>query len=184
MTTPGPRFTVAVALASALGSTPCAAAELGVAFREALPPVPSSSEVVTVLEPAGGQFVYSDRIAAARPIAHFAVGGAARSDYTFFSVEEQRELQVLRDRLSPARPLAANGEGPSPAPPKRRRRAARPASARGCPRVVAATPLAGLAGSEVMQDGPGVCVPRPGLADRADWRDHVWCVDMGDGRVR
>ena len=182
-------MTVAAAIA-VLAITPgaCFSEEPGVRFLPAHAPSIAASEPVVVLEPAGGQYVYSEQLAAARARARFAIGKAPRTEYALFSAEEQRELQALRDRMSAAQPHASTPDVPLAQPEKLGRSVARHPHAK---RVAKACAPAGSAGDlealswpKVVQDGTRVCVPKLEFADKADWRDHVWCFDSGDGHVR
>jgi len=175
----------AIAPALALASEP------GVAFRTAVPPGAAASEVVSVLEPAGGQFVYSNQSAAVAPRARFAIGKAPRTEYTFFSPDEQHELKALQDRLSGeqmsgGRPADSHGSGAAAA--RATRSGARATHAtrhpRACAPAALTEQLANVAWPKVVQSGTQVCVPKLEFADKPDWRDHVWCFDQGDGRVR
>ena len=191
----------AVAIAAAIlayASAPSLvlAAEPGVVFRTAVPPSAAAPEVASVLEPAGGQFVYSNQSAAAAPRARIAIGKAPRTEYTFFSPDEQRELKALQDRLSSERitgELLPDGH-PADAQASRAvsalvthpivRTAHATKRAHACAPAALTDQLASLAWPKVVQSGTQVCVPKVEFADKADWRDHVWCFDQGDGRVR
>jgi hypothetical protein len=162
----------------------CAGAqELEAIFRSAPRQASPASAVATVVEPAGGQFVYSSEMPAARPTIRFAIGKAPTTDYTFFSAEEQHELEVMRDRAVDAQksiePPHARANGRAHA--NVTRRAVRSST---CEPSSKAGHVAGLAWPKVVQEGEKVCVPKLDFAEQPDWRDHLWCFNKGDGSVR
>ena len=67
-------------------------------FRAAPRQASPASAVATVVEPAGGQFVYSSELPASRPFIRFAIGKTPPTDFVIFSAEEQHELETLRSR--------------------------------------------------------------------------------------
>lgn len=173
---------LAVSLSIGLLPAPCVAAEPGVVFQ----PTPSLNpsaypDTFAVEEPASGQYVYSARPAAPRSQARFAIGKAPRSDFTVYSAEEQQELLALRNRLSTA--TSPQGDIPN-ATAKRTRRARRHQATRVCAPASGQSEVGPVEWPKVIRDGAKVCVPKPEFADKADWREHVWCFNKGDGSVR
>ena len=156
-------------------------------FRAAQRQGSPASAVATVVEPAGGQFVYSSERAAMRPSTRFAIGKAPQTDYAIFSAEEQHELDLLRDHAAAAQ---KSNESPTPhahanAPPSGQsnatRRAVRVSTCKPSSKV---DHVDGLAWPKVVQEGEKVCVPKLDFAEQPDWRDHLWCFNKGDGSVR
>ena len=156
-------------------------------FRAAPRQASPASAVATVVEPAGGQFVYSSELPAARPFVRFAIGKTPQTDFAIFSAEEQHELESLRSRAveeqKPTEPrlthahARAGGFARANVP----RRAVRSST---CEPSSSAVQVAGLAWPKVVQEGEKVCVPRLEFAEQPDWRDHLWCFNKGDGSVR
>ena len=182
-------FACSVAIAAlAITPQPCLSQEPGVLFLPAHAPSLAASEPVVVLEPAGGQYVYSDASAQPRSRARFPIGKAPRTEYTLFSAEEQHELQSLRDRLIAAQAHPAAAAEFTTRPPRPSHSAARSMHAKhavtACPPAAHAAKLEALPWPKVVQHGSSTCVPKLEFADKADWRDHVWCFDNGDGHVR
>ena len=180
-------YSVAIAAFVITPGTACSQ-EPGVRFLVAHAPTISASEPVVVLEPADGQYVYSDRSPEGRARARFPIGKAPRSEYELFSAEEQRGLQSLRDRLLAAQAHPAEADELATRPPRVPRSQA-PARhtkhlATACAPATHSGQLEALPWPKVVQDGTCTCVPKLEYADKADWRDHVWCFDNGDGHVR
>jgi hypothetical protein len=121
----------------------------------------------------------------------FAVGKAPRTEFVLFSPDEQQELRALQDRLTADQQAADHSQealthSVAPALPGHRLARAAHASAhpRACSPTGAASQITNLAWPKVVHNGTQVCVPKLEFADKADWRDHVWCIDQGDGHVR
>lgn len=166
----------------------CVAADRDVAFRASPAPARASSDVITVLEPADGQFLYSGETQKARPRARFAIGSVPRTEFVVYSAEEQVGLQALRDRLaaSAVTPASSAASATSTAAAAHM---SRPLLRHASPKAVC-TPakpdvaLADIAWPKVVREDDKVCVPKLEFAEQSDWRDHVWCFDKGDGNVR
>lgn len=174
-----------VALMSAAA---CVAADRDVVFHAAPAPARASSDVVAVLEPAEGQFLYSGEAQKVRPRARFAIGNAPRTDFVVYSAEEQVGLQALRDRLAAAAATPASGSA-SARSTETIAHLTRPAIHHATPKRVCSpakpeVALTDLAWPKVVRDDNKVCVPKLEFAEQSDWRDHVWCFDKGDGNVR
>jgi len=166
----------------------CVAADRDVVFRAAPAPAHASSDVIVVLEPADGQFLYSGEVQRGRPHARFAIGNPPRTDFVVYSAEEQVGLQALRDRLGAGAATPASGAASS-TPTATMARLSRPAVHQATPKRVCspakpAVALTDLAWPKVVRDDNKVCVPKLEFAEQSDWRDHVWCFDKGDGNVR
>ena len=174
--------------------TSCAGAQEREAIFHATPREASpASAVATVLEPAGGQFVYSSAPPAARPTIRFAIGKAPQIDYAIFSAEEQHELDLMRDRAGVARdsvePSPSFGHAHAHAHAQEggrpnsnaTRRAVRSSTCEPSSKLGQA---AGLAWPKVVQQGDEVCVPKLDFAEQPDWRDHLVCFSKGDDSVR
>ena len=172
----------------------CAGAqEREATFRAAPRQASPASVVATVLEPAGGQFVYSSAPPAARPTIRFAIGKAPQTDYAIFSAEEQHELDLMRNRAAEVRDSVATSPSSARAhanahahaggrPNSNAMRRAVPSST--CEPSSKLSQVAGLAWPKVVQQGDKVCVPKLDFAEQPDWRDHLWCFNKGDGSVR
>jgi len=144
-----------------------------------------ASAVATVVEPAGGQFVYSSEMPVARPTIRFAIGKTPPTDYAIFSAEEQHELEVMRDHAAeaqkPTEPALAHAHTHRQAHANATRRSVRSSM---CEPSSKAGHVADLAWPKVVQEGEKVCVPKLDFAEQPDWRDHLWCFNKGDGSVR
>jgi len=191
LTSCAPAIAILAIAACVLSPAAALAEEPGVLFRTDQGPAAAGSEVVSVLEPAGGQFVYSNQVPAAKPRARFAIGKAPRTEFTFFSPGEQQELRALQDRMSAEKQSSDQlHEAVIHAAPAAMASRSRARTVRATSRTHACAPsdltdqLASLAWPKVVQNGTKVCVPKQDFADKPDWRDHVWCFDQGDGRVR
>jgi hypothetical protein len=166
----------------------CVAADRDVVFRASPVPAQAASEVITVLEPADGQFLYSAEAQKARPRARFAIGSAPRTDFVVYSEEEQVGLQALRDRLAAAAVTPASSAS-SATSTATLARLSRPVLRHAAPKAACSpakpnVALTDLAWPKVVRDDNKVCVPKLEFAEQSDWRDHVWCFDKGDGNVR
>jgi hypothetical protein len=156
-------------------------------FRAAQRQASPASAVATVVEPAGGQFVYSSELPATRPFIRFAIGKTPPTDYAIFSAEEQLELEALRSRAvdeqKPTEPplTHAHARAGGQARANVMRRAVRSST---CEATSNAGHVAALAWPKVVQEGEKVCVPKLEFAEQPDWRDHLWCFNKGDGSVR
>ena len=171
-------FVVAICSASSY------AAERGVVFRSSAASAPSTREAVSIAEPAGGQFTYSNDSQKVVVGPRFAIGSAPRTDYAVYSAEEQVGLEALRERLM-ARSAASSPEVTAPAKPAQHlavRRVARKTVCAATDKPDAA--MTSAAWPKVVRDEHKVCVPKLEYADQSDWRDHLWCFDKGDGNVR
>ena len=156
----------------------------GITFHAAPNEQAAASEQASVSHPAGGEFVYAQASANARPRVRFAVGVAPRSDFTVFSAEEQAELENLRQRelakqSSRIVTAAASQRLDHPARHAPRLRAKAACETKAETQSPASSKL-----PKVVHDGSRVCVPKLDFAEQPDWREHLWCFNRGDSSVR
>jgi hypothetical protein len=165
----------------------CFAGEKGVVFGPAAASGVTSSAPAIVLEPAGGQFIYSTDAHRVRPGQRFAIGSAPRTDFAVFSAEEQVALEELiqkhaADAAAASIPARATASATAHSAPRAVVRHTARTSA--CAPDKAEPATTAVAWPKVVRDERKVCVPKLEYADQGDWRDHMWCFDKGDGNVR
>lgn len=174
------RVLVLAVVFAAASAGRASAQEVETTFKGAVPIV-TDAGAAAVEEPAGGQYVYSSEHPKPRPHVRFAIGSAPRSDYTVYSAEEQHALEALAERNTIEQRAAAPRVSRAVHQLAAVRLAHHPVA---CVKDESAPHPAGLSAPKVLREGNKVCVPRMEFADQADWRDHVWCFDKGDGSVR
>ncbi len=157
-------------------------ADQGIAFQASPASTSAAGGNVSIIEPAGGQFTYSVEGQKVRIGPRFAIGGIPRTDYVIYSAEEQAGLDALREKLL----ASAAASAPLVAQAKAAPRAAAPRAVHKavCSPEKNDSALTSAALPKVVRDDHKVCVPKLEYADQADWRDHLWCFDKGDGNVR